>query len=554
MLPVVAVVTSVEGTTTPLSFIRQVLFPFARQRMAGFLAAHATHPEVIAQLAEVRRLVPGHAELDTLLRWTDQDAKITPLKVLQGLIWREGYEAGQLAGAVYPDVPPALRRWAAAGLGLYGFSAGSAEAQRAIFRHCGAGDLSGLFGGFFDTRIGRKREPQSFSRLAIGLQRPPAEIVYLSDDEAELDAAATAGMRTCQLVRRDSGTKASRQHPRAASFAAVTRRMGLVPSGVSAMALHRLPATPDTVSWGILGAHIPPALTVELRRHRGARMRLRRPRRHAAAGLGLRHPRRRSGRSTTRVPRGPAHIVTGPVAIAGAEPGDMLEVRVEKIELGADWGYCGFRPLAGTLPEDFPERFLSHIPVDRARGTCRLPYGVELKLAPFFGVMGVAPPADLRRRLLRPAARARRQHRQQGTRRGRHPLPAGLGPGRAVLGRRRPRRAGRRRGLRQRAGDLPHRHLHLHPAQDGRPGAADPLPPRGDRHPPHHHGLQPRPRPGHEAGAARDDRPDPRAHRTDPPGGLPVLLAGGGFPRHPDRQRQPGGARHAAQGLAVLTP
>jgi enolase-phosphatase E1 len=229
MLPVVVVVTSVEGTTTPLTFIRQVLFPFARERMAAFLAAHAAEPEVIAQLAEVRRLVPGRAELDTLLRWTDQDAKITPLKVLQGLIWREGYEAGHLAGAVYPDVPPALRRWAGAGLALYGFSAGSAEAQRAIFRHSGAGDLSQLFGGFFDTRIGRKREPESFSRLAIGLQRPPAKIVYLSDDEAELDAAATAGMRTCQLVRRGAGTEASRQHPKAASFAVVTRRMGLAP-------------------------------------------------------------------------------------------------------------------------------------------------------------------------------------------------------------------------------------------------------------------------------------------------------------------------------------
>jgi acetamidase/formamidase len=81
------------------------------------------------------------------------------------------------------------------------------------------------------------------------------------------------------------------------------------------------------------------------------------------------------------------------VAVAGAAPGDMLEVRVERIEFGADWGYCGFRPLFGTLPEDFPERFLSHLPIDRARRICRLPYGLELPLAPFFGVMGVAPPA-----------------------------------------------------------------------------------------------------------------------------------------------------------------
>jgi acetamidase/formamidase len=86
------------------------------------------------------------------------------------------------------------------------------------------------------------------------------------------------------------------------------------------------------------------------------------------------------------------HIVTGPIAIAGAEPGDMLEIRIEKIEPGADWGYNMIRPLAGTLPEDFHERVISHIPVDRARGVCSLPWGTELTLAPFFGVMGVAPP------------------------------------------------------------------------------------------------------------------------------------------------------------------
>ncbi len=90
--------------------------------------------------------------------------------------------------------------------------------------------------------------------------------------------------------------------------------------------------------------------------------------------------------------RHPGHIITGPVAVEGAKPGDTLEVRIEAIEFGADWGFCGFRPLAGTLPEDFPESFLSHIAIDRARGVCRLPHGLELKLAPFFGVMGVAPP------------------------------------------------------------------------------------------------------------------------------------------------------------------
>ena len=227
MLPLAAAVTSIEGTTTPLRFIRTVLFPFARERLPAFLQAHADDPAVVAQLAEVRRLVPGRPELQTLLHWMDRDAKITPLKALQGMIWRDGYGDGELVGAVYPDVAPALRRWASSGLRLYCYSHGSTEAQRLIFGHSPAGDLSGLFGGFFDTRVGSKHEPESFSRLAIGIGLPPAEIAYLSDDEAELDAAATAGMRTCQVVRAEAGTPPSERHPGAADFAGVAVRMGL---------------------------------------------------------------------------------------------------------------------------------------------------------------------------------------------------------------------------------------------------------------------------------------------------------------------------------------
>ena len=227
MLPLVAVVTSLEGTTTPLSYIRDVLFPLARQRLPGFVQARGGEPEVAAQLAEVERLVPGRPPLQTLLAWMDRDAKITPLKALQGMIWREAQGEGGLAGALFPDVAPALRRWEAAGLRLYGFSHGSAETQRLIFSHAAGGDLSGLFSGFFDTRVGSKREPESFSRLAIGMGLPPAEIVFLSDVEAELDAAAAAGMRTCQLLRPGGGTAPSERHPTAEDFPGVARCMGI---------------------------------------------------------------------------------------------------------------------------------------------------------------------------------------------------------------------------------------------------------------------------------------------------------------------------------------
>ena len=157
------------------------------------------------------------------------------------------------------------------------------------------------------------------------------------------------------------------------------------------MATHRIPATPETVRWGVFGADIPPVLTIAsgdtvvLECVSGG------PDVMPSPGTGFAVPPALAAIHAT-VRQGPGHIITGPVAVRGAEPGDMLEVKVEAIEFGTDWGFCGFRPLVGTLPEDFPERFLSHIPIDHTRRTCRLPYGVDLPLAPFFGVMGVAPP------------------------------------------------------------------------------------------------------------------------------------------------------------------
>jgi enolase-phosphatase E1 len=226
-LPPGAVLTDIEGTTTPISFVRDVLFPFARERLPGFLAARAEDAAVAGELAETRRLAPGKPELETLLGWMAADAKMTPLKALQGMIWHEGYLDGSLAGRIYPDVPPSLRRWSQAGLRLYVYSSGSVEAQRLIFGHSDAGDLARLFSGFFDTRVGGKREPESYGRLAIGLGLPPIAILFLSDVEAELDAAAASGMRTCQLVRPEDGTVPSERHPHAADFPGVAALMGL---------------------------------------------------------------------------------------------------------------------------------------------------------------------------------------------------------------------------------------------------------------------------------------------------------------------------------------
>ncbi len=225
-----AILTDIEGTTTPIAFVRDVLFPYARARLPAFLAQSRDAPEVAAELAEVRRLAPGKDELKALLHWMDLDAKITPLKALQGMIWAQGYDSGAIRAEIYPDVPPCLRRWSAAGLQLHVYSSGSVAAQKLIFGHSTAGDLSGLFSGFFDTRVGAKREPESYNRLAIAMNLPPVEVLFLSDTEAELDAAAAAGLRTCQLVRAADGTEASDRHMTAADFPAVATWVGL-PSG-----------------------------------------------------------------------------------------------------------------------------------------------------------------------------------------------------------------------------------------------------------------------------------------------------------------------------------
>jgi enolase-phosphatase E1 len=226
-VPPAAVLTDIEGTTTPIAFVHRTLFPFARARLPGFLEQHAANGAVAAIVREVRAMAPDQPPLRTLLDWIDADAKVTPLKELQGLIWREGYATGMLRAEIYPDVADRLRAWHAAGVRLAVYSSGSVEAQKQLFAHTEAGDLTGLFGGFFDTRIGAKREAESYRAIAAELALPPGAILFLSDVEAELDAAAACGLRTCQLARAEDATAASSRHPVAADFGAVALAFGL---------------------------------------------------------------------------------------------------------------------------------------------------------------------------------------------------------------------------------------------------------------------------------------------------------------------------------------
>lgn len=200
-----AILTDIEGTTTSVSFVFEVLFPYARARMREFIAGHANDPAVREQLAAVSREIGRNLSdaqaAELLIGWIDEDRKVTPLKALQGMIWEDGYRRGDFTGHVYPDAVQRLRAWHQAGIRLYVYSSGSVQAQQLIFGHSDAGDLTPLFSGYFDTRIGGKREATSYRAIAGEIGLPPDEILFLSDVKDELDAARAAGMETTWLVR-----------------------------------------------------------------------------------------------------------------------------------------------------------------------------------------------------------------------------------------------------------------------------------------------------------------------------------------------------------------
>ena len=219
-----AVVTDIEGTTSSIDFVHQTLFPYARSRLRAFLHAHAGDTAVRACLGEVEAIEGRTLSIDegasVLERWIDEDRKLTPLKTLQGLIWAQGYAAGELKGHVYADTPDALRRWHAQGRKLYVYSSGSVEAQKLIFGHTDQGDLTPLFSGYFDTRVGGKRDPASYRAILQQIGLSGSDVLFLSDVGEELDAARAAGMQTLQLIR-DEKAKPFAEHAQAADFAGV---------------------------------------------------------------------------------------------------------------------------------------------------------------------------------------------------------------------------------------------------------------------------------------------------------------------------------------------
>ena len=227
-----AVLTDIEGTLGPVAFVREVLFPYAAEALPRFVRDHAGEPQVAALLADAahRGGVPA-SDLDgitrCLLGWIAADAKVTPLKALQGLVWEAGYRGGHFRAPVYPDAVARLRAWTGAGMPVYVYSSGSIRAQDLYFAYSDHGDLRPLFSGFFDTTSGAKTDTASYRRIvaAIGVSRN--DLLFLSDLIPELDAAAAAGLPTTWLVRpgdttADAQALALSRHPIVASFAEIS--------------------------------------------------------------------------------------------------------------------------------------------------------------------------------------------------------------------------------------------------------------------------------------------------------------------------------------------
>lgn len=215
-----AIITDIEGTTSRISFVTEVLFPYAARELPAFIQQHASESAVAKQLAECRSLMQqADASLDVVIaqlqQWIAEDKKVTPLKALQGMVWQHGYQSGAFTGHVYPDVFDALNRWQQQGVKLYVYSSGSVQAQQLLFKYSDFGDMTPLFSGYFDTRIGAKRDISSYAAILQQLQLPPKQVLFLSDVVAELDAAAPLGIGTMQLIREG---QASARHVIAHNF------------------------------------------------------------------------------------------------------------------------------------------------------------------------------------------------------------------------------------------------------------------------------------------------------------------------------------------------
>jgi enolase-phosphatase E1 len=239
-----AILLDIEGTTSSISFVHDVMYSYARRELDRYLAEHWGDPKMLEARDAIARdagqpsfadwVAPPDFPRDEALkgqrlvreevhRLMDRDAKTTGLKLLQGMIWEEGFRSGELQAHLFDDVRPAIERWRSAGIDVRIYSSGSVQAQKLFFGYSVQGNLLPLLGGHYDTNIGHKREAESYRRIAADMNLPPAAILFLSDIVAELDAAREAGLQT-GLMRRPGNAEppVGHGHPELTSFADIT--------------------------------------------------------------------------------------------------------------------------------------------------------------------------------------------------------------------------------------------------------------------------------------------------------------------------------------------
>jgi len=208
------ILTDIEGTTTEVSFVYDILFPYFRAHMDQWKTVDSAPMNDVLEQTRVLvleeqsiNLSSKEALFDQLRQWSIEDRKVTPLKTFQGMVWEQGFKSGAIKGHMYPDVKPALERWTAMGMKLAIFSSGSIAAQKQLFGFSTEGDLTPYFSAYFDTTTGMKRDEQKYQLIVQQVNAPANSVLFLSDIHQELEAAHAAGLRTLQLVR--PGTQAN---------------------------------------------------------------------------------------------------------------------------------------------------------------------------------------------------------------------------------------------------------------------------------------------------------------------------------------------------------
>ena len=234
------VLLDIEGTTCPVSYVTETLFPYASANLAPYLETRQQEADIQALIQELETLwrqetdqeardllgrpresaeLSGVGEILPYLNFLiRRDRKVTPLKDLQGKIWADGYARGELIGPLFDDVPTSLRRWQQEGLVLAVYSSGSIAAQQLIYQHSNHGDLRSMFSHWFDTHTGSKHDPSSYTLIAETMGCAPQAILFVSDSDSELQAASQSGLQVVCSQRESDKLKDFRTYPAINTF------------------------------------------------------------------------------------------------------------------------------------------------------------------------------------------------------------------------------------------------------------------------------------------------------------------------------------------------